>query len=167
MSTDSAADSRAKLASLVQGIKIAMMTTRQTDGSLRSRPMATQEQEFDGGLWFFTRESAPKVDEAEADSQVNLSYADPDDNRYVSISGEVQIVHDKEKMKQLWNPAYKAWFPEGLDDPDMALLKVNVTQAEYWDAPSSAFVLLAGFIKATATGQEYHPGENEKLTLAR
>jgi general stress protein 26 len=167
MSTNAQTDDQKKLASLIKGISIAMLTTRQPDETLRSRPMQTQELEFDGDLWFFTHESDPKVDEARQNEQVNLSYGDPAHNRYVSVSGEATVVRDAAKNKELWNPAYKAFFPKGLDDPDLALLKVRVTQAEYWDAPSNTFVLLAGFVKATATGQEFHPGENEKLTLAR
>jgi general stress protein 26 len=72
------------------------------------------------------------------------------------------MVRDKQKAEELWNPAYKAWFPKGLDDPDLALLKVSATQAEYWDSSSSAVVHLVGFVKALATGERYHPGENER-----
>jgi general stress protein 26 len=74
-------------------------------------------------------------------------------------------VHDKGKMKKLWNPLYKAWFPKGLDDPDICLLRIRVESAEYWDTPSSKMVQLAGFIKAVATGERYHPGENRELEI--
>ena len=66
-------------------------------------------------------------------------------------------------IDELWTPVLKAWFPKGKDDPDVALLKVDVTKAEYWDAPSSTIVKLVGFTKAVLTGKQYHPGENEKL----
>lgn len=156
-----------KLAELIEDIEIAMLTTAEEDGTLRSRPMATQKEPFDGELWFFTQASAPKVDEIEADRHVNLSYAQPKDQRYVSVSGTAQLVRDKAKAKQFWNPVLKAWFPDGLDDPDLALLRVRVSEAEYWDAKSAKLVQLAGLAKALITRQEYHPGENEKLVLER
>ena len=154
-----------KLAKLIHGIRFAMLTTIDGEGDLRSRPMATQHAEFDGNLWFFTGKSTEKVDEVNREHRVNVSYADPDDNRYVSVSGTGSLVLDKAKMKELWNPLYKAWFPKGLDDPNIALLRVDVSKAEYWDAPSSTVVQVVGFVKALATGQKYDAGENEKLKV--
>lgn len=154
-----------KLAELIKDINMAMLTTVDKDGSLRSRPMSVQEAEFDGNLWFFTQDNSPKAGEIQQEHQVNVSFAKPEDNRYVSISGRATISHDKAKMKELWNPAYKAWFPEGLDDPNICLLKVKVAKAEYWDSPGSAVIHLIGFVKALVTGEEFEPGENEKINL--
>lgn len=156
-----------KLGSLIKDVKIAMLTTVDADGSLRSRPMATQKTEFDGTLWFFTRESSPKVDEVQQSHEVNASYAAPDSNTYVSVSGSATVVRDMDKAKELWNPILKAWFPKGLEDPDLALLKVDVDKAEFWDSPSSTMVQVAGFVKAIATGKAYQPspGEHEKINL--
>jgi general stress protein 26 len=152
-----------KLAKLIKGIQIAMMTTRDDDGTLRARPMQTQSEEFDGTLWFFTQASSHKVHEIDHEHQVNLSYAEPGNNRYVSVSGTATLVRARAKIDELWTPVLKAWFPKGKDDPDVALLKVDVTKAEYWDSPSSTIVKLVGFTKAVLTGQQYRPGENEKL----
>ena len=154
-----------KLGELIQDIGIAMLTTVDDDGTLRSRPMQTQDDEFDGDLWFFTGASSHKVLEVQQEARVNVSYAAPDKNRYVSVSGTASLVRDKTKIDALWNPALKAWFPDGKDDPEVALLKVSVEQAEYWDTPSSKVVHLVGFVKAVATGQTYQPGENEKINL--
>lgn len=156
-----------KLGKLIKDVKIAMMTTIDRDGTLRSRPMATQKTEFDGTLWFFTHASSPKVEEVEESQHVNLSYAAPDSNTYVSVTGNATLVRDQTKAKDLWNPILKAWFPKGLEDPDLALLHVVVEKAEYWDSPSSTMVQIAGFVKALATGKAYKPspGEHEKITL--
>lgn len=154
-----------KLGEMIEDIEFAMLTTAEPDGTLRSRPMATQQVEFDGDLWFFTRASSPKVDEIEQEHNVNVSYAAPDKQRYVSVSGRARLVRDKNKIKELWSPELKAWFPEGLDDPDLALLKVTAEQAEYWDSTSSTVAHLIGFVKAVATGATYQPGENEKINL--
>ena len=154
-----------KLSDKLKGIRIAMMTTVEQDGSLRSRPMATQDMEFDGDLWFFTKASTPKVDDVQHDQQVNLGYAKPDDNLFVSVSGTAQLVRDRQKMDELWKPFLKAWFPNGKDDPDLALLKVTVASAEYWDAPSGVMGNLYVVAKGLATGGKDSGGENEKLNL--
>jgi len=156
-----------KLGELIKDVKMAMLTTIDRDGTLRSRPMATQKAEFDGTLWFFTRASSPKVEEVEQTHNVNLSYAAPDSNTYVSVTGTASLVRDHAKAKELWNPILKAWFPQGLEDPDLALLHVQIEKAEFWDSPSSTMVQIAGFVKALATGKAYQPapGEHEKITL--
>ncbi len=157
-----------KLGDLIKDIQYAMLTTTEPDGSLRSRPMATHQDpksEFDGVLWFFTKGDAPKVDEVEQDRHVNLSYASPEKSKYVSLSGTARLVRDRNKAEQLWDPKYKAWFPKGLDDPELALLRVEVAKAEYWDTPSSPIVHAIGLVKALATGRAFDPGDHEKVTL--
>ena len=158
-------ESTQKLAKLIKGIKIAMLTTVDTDQTLRSRPMATQETEFDGTLWFFNSRGSHKCLEIGKDNRVNVSYAEPSDNRYVSVSGTAQIVEDKAKIAELWTPAMKVWFPKGQEDPDVQLLKVSPTQAEYWDTGSSTLVHIAGFVKAMVTGERPHPGDHAKVDL--
>ena len=158
-------DSPRKLKELVEGIDFAMLTTLTAQGALHSRPMSTQEMEPDGTLWFFTRANAKKVEEIERDQQVNVSYSHPDDHRYVSVSGRAVLVRDSGKIRELWKPAYKLWFPEGLDDPELALLRVKVESAEFWDADQSRMVKLALMIKSLATGQEYEPGEHGNINL--
>ncbi len=151
----------------IKDIHIAMMTTIDTDGSLHSRPMATQQKDFDGNLWFFTQASAPKVQEIKEYEQINLSYSKTSDNLFVSVSGTSQLVRDRAKMAELWNPMYKAWFPGGLDDPEIALLKVDVHSAEYWDAPGSKMVYLFNMARSMVTGKspEGQIGEDVKIKV--
>lgn len=152
-----------KLAELIKDIDIAMLTTVEADGSLRSRPMSTQITDFDGTLWFFIEKESAKVHEIEHDSHVNLSYSDRPNQTYVSVSGRARICEDRSKVDELWSPVHKAWFPEGKDDPRLTLLAVEVDHAEYWDAPSGLVVNVLGFAKAVATRERYEPGENEKI----
>jgi general stress protein 26 len=153
-----------KLNGLIKDIGFAMLTTID-GGVLRSRPMQTQKAEFDGTLWFFTGSNTHKADEIERENRVNVSYANPDSNTYVSVSGTGSIVKDRAKIEELWNPIYKAWFPKGLDDPTLCLLKVEVEQAEYWDSSSSTIVQIAGFVKALATGKRADGGDHGKIDL--
>ncbi len=161
---DKRQESIEKLKSLLEGIDFCMLTTMD-GGHLRSRPMSTQEMDENGELWFFTSDKTHKVDEIEKDDRVNAAYSKPNDNVYVSVSGRGAIVKDREKIEELWNPILKAWFPDGLDDPHLTLLKVSVEEAEYWDSPNSTLVQIAGFVKALVTGQQAKGGENEKINL--
>ena len=152
-------ESLKKLKELVDEVKIAMLCTSQKD-HLRSRPMSTAQFDDEGNLWFFTNEHSGKADELQVNHQICLSYSLPSKNSYISISGDARIVNDWAKMKELYNPAIKAWFPKGLDDPELALLKVTPHQAEYWDSSSSKMVILYQMAKAIFTGHKYHDGEH-------
>jgi general stress protein 26 len=161
---DTRQESIEKLKGLLEGIDFCMLTTID-GGKLRSRPMSTQQFEFDGELWFFTRDNTHKIDEIEADNRVNVAYSKPDDNTYVSVSGSGSLSKDRAKMEELWSPILKAWFPDGLEDPNICLLKVDVEEAEYWESTSSTLVQLAGFVKAIATGQEADYGDYGKINM--
>ncbi|WP_164101927.1 pyridoxamine 5'-phosphate oxidase family protein [Candidatus Laterigemmans baculatus] len=155
-----------KFRELIKDIDTAMLVTETADGSLRSRPMVTQATEFDGELWFFTDQNSAKVLEIQADRHVCVSYADPRSHKFVSVSGIAELSQDRGKIKELWNPFAKAWFPQGPDDPRLALLRVRPTMAEYWDSSSGLAVTIAGMVKAATTGERLkEPGEHEKLSL--
>lgn len=162
--TDSMEDPIEKLKELVEDIDFCMMTTID-GGQLRSRPMSTQTAEFDAEVWFFTRDNTHKMDEIQKDDRVCLGYSNPRNNTYVSVSGRAEMSKNRAKMEELWNPILKAWFPDGLEDPNICLMKVTAEQAEYWEASGGKLVQLFGFVKALATGQEADYGENKKLNL--
>ena len=162
--TETRAQTIEKLNLLIKDIEIAMLTTIDR-GVLRSRPMATQETDFDGVLWFFTSRQTHKAEEIEKDNRVNVSYSDADDNRYVSLAGTAELTDDRAKMAELWSPKYLAWFPKGLEDPNLILLKVTVEQAEYWDATSSALVEAFGLLKSLVTGERAAAGDYVVMSL--
>ena len=154
----------ATLREIVTRTKVGMLTTQDADGGMRSRPLHTLDADHDGRLWFFVSASSPKIDELKREhGTVCVSYADPAKQDYVSISGRGEIVRDRERMKSLWSPWVKVWFPQGLDDPDLALLCVHIEKAEYWDSPGSAVRRLYALVKARATGDKDAIGENRKL----
>ncbi len=157
-----------KLWDLVKDIKVAMLTTVCEDGSLHSRPMVTQKLEFDGDLWFFTAVASEKAEDVlKKDKHVNIAYQAPESNRFVSVSGRAKVIRDREKARELWHAGLKAYFPKGVDDPNLALLRVTVESAEYWESPSAPIVQLVGFVKALAAGQPYQPGENEVIEFKK
>ena len=155
-------ESARKLWQLVDDIRIAMLTT-EDGGVLRSRPMECVQVE-DGVLWFFTGASSAKTSEVRGGREVNLSLVDTANQNYVSLSGRAAVVRDRAKAKELWSEEQRIWFPGGIDDPDLALLKVKVEQAEYWDRPTSAMVAAQGLVRAVAD-ETPDLGENEKLTF--
>ncbi len=155
-----------KLFDLVRDIRVCMMTTEENDGSLHSRPMYSMEADERGNLWFFTKLQSPKVAEISKDRQVNLAYADPDSQHYVSISGVAEVVRDKATIGDKWSEGVRAWFPDGKDDPALTLIRVKPVRGEYWDSPSSTFVQLYGYVKSTLTGQPATDvGEQKKVSL--
>lgn len=156
-----------RLADLIKGVEIAMLTTTSHDGRLVSRPLGTQEVEFDGDLWFATSIDSPKVKEIEANPRVNVSYASASKNTYVSVSGLAKISRDRKKIDALWSPAMKIFFPEGKDDPSLCLIHVEVESAEYWDGPGTALGKALYFVMAAITDNPGTMTDNEVIDLGR
>ena len=133
-----------KLRKFIKNTRIAMFTTVATDGRLRSRPMANLKGGFDGDLWFVTRSTAPKAEEIKDNQHVNISYSDPDDERFVSFSGLACLVREPARLEELWSRRLRAWFPAGKKDPELALIRVRIDRAEVWDSKTSTMVHLEG-----------------------
>ena len=151
----------------IESVRTAMMTTVEPDGSLRSRPMWTQGDEFDGSLWFFTSDEAPKVDDLQRNPHVGLSYAAPDKDLYLSVSGRAELVHDRSKAEELWNIFAEAWFPDGVDDPKLALLRVDVEHAHYWEDKKPKVLQFAEIVLGAIRGTPPKSGDEKELGLQR
>jgi general stress protein 26 len=162
MRTESTID---RLREQIKDIKIAMLTTVDDDGDLRSRPMATLEVEDDGDLWFFTRIDSPKVEETEREHRVNVAYAAPSANRYVSVSGRAELVYDRARINKLWRPEFRLYFPEGRDDPSLVMLRVTPHAAEYWCAPATSIGRALHFVKTMLAGERPQVGQHAKLAF--
>lgn len=152
-----------KLLNLIEEQRIAMLTTQQVDSNLKSRPMAISELNEDGTIWFFTNEHSCKANEIEANPLVNLSIADSKKQVYVTISGKASISTDVDKMKSLMNPMVKAWFPEGIDDPTISLIKVEMDKAAYWINEENKMTQLFELGKAWATNEQPKMGTHETV----
>jgi general stress protein 26 len=158
----SAEDTR-KVAELVRGQKFGFLTTTTPEGKLTSRPMALQEVEFDGDLWFIAEQSAPWLTHIARSPQVNVGVGSG--GTWVSLTGDAVVVEDAAKKRELWNSAVEAWFPDGPDDDAVILLTVDAESAEYWDTPGGRVATVLSFAKARITGQPYSGGENETVRL--
>lgn len=143
-----------------------MLTTMTDSGQHVSRPMAVQEADFDGDLWFFAYEDSDKVRQLRAHPAVNVSLSNQEQSEWTSISGRAEVVQDRSKMEQLYSPALKVWFPDGLDTPGVTLIRVHADSAEYWDSPASTTKKLVGAIRAALTNDpDKFPGENRTVEL--
>ena len=163
--TSESYNDRQKVWELIKDVKIALLVTSAGE-ALRGRPMAAMNKEFDGALWFASRRDAPKLDEIKDDAHVLLAYSEPKDQNYVSVSGTARVSLDSGKVKELWSEPMRVWFPKGPEDPDIALICVTVESAEYWDAPSSAWVYAMGYTKARLTGKPPRDlGENKVVSF--
>lgn len=142
-----------------------MVTTVVPGGALRSRPMVTRETEHEGELWFFLSDDSDKARDLAEEQGVNVSYADPAKNRYVSVSGNATIVHDTEKFHELWKPDLQSFFPKGLDDPHLALMCVRIETAEYWDATAGRMVSLTEQPGTDRGGTARPAGEHTRVDI--
>lgn len=146
----SEAELREKVRELMNDTRIAMLTSVDTDGTLVSRPMGTQEVVEDGDVWFITAADSDIVDELAVDSQVNVAYSGK--SSWVSLSGTATVVRDVAKQKELWNTFTSAWFDGGADDPAVRLIRVTPHTAQFWDSPGGVRTMLSMLTSAATKG---------------
>lgn len=155
-----------KFIEMVKDVRICMLITNEKNlENLSGRPMSIAKIDDDGTMWFFTKESSYKIDEIEENKKVSIAITNESSNNYLMINGIATLVNDKTKMAALWSSIMKVWFPLGLGDPDMALIKVIPNEVNYWDSSASKMVVLFNMLKAIVTGKEYDEGEHGKIIL--
>jgi general stress protein 26 len=147
----------------VSDVRICMFTTLDLSGHLSSRPMATAKVEDDGSIWFFSNEYSLKSKEISKDNEVLLSYSNPSSNTYIYVNGVAELVDDDARKREYFMAPVKVWFPKGVDDPALTLIKVTPKVAEYWDGSSSKMVVAYQMIKAIITGEKGDMGEHDKI----
>lgn len=136
-----------------------------TQHSGRSRPMSTCKFDDDGSIWFFTDIRSEKVRDIENDTEVRLLYADPKKNTYLDIQGEAELVTERRRIEQLWTPIVKIWFPDGVDDPNLCLLRIVPFSALYWEAESSKMVQAIKIAASVITGENLVEGREGTLSI--
>jgi general stress protein 26 len=151
------------LKSKIESVRICMLTTLDAQGQFSSRPMGTAKVEDDGSIWFFTNEYSLKSKEISRDNEVSLGYSDPANNTYLYVNGKAELVDDLERKKAYFVAPVKVWFPDGVDDPNLILIKVVPTFAEYWDSSSSKMVVAFQMLKAIITGKQGDIGEHKEM----
>lgn len=155
-----------KFKELVSDVSVCMFTTSDDESNIFSRPMSTVKVDDDGNAWFFTNEFSEKIQEISKDNTVYLIYSHPGKNVYVTVKGTCTVIVDRTKIKELWNSILKAWFPAGLDDPKLCLIKVTTEEAHYWNSNSSKMVVFFKMLKAIANKTQYKEKDMGKLKLS-
>ncbi|MFZ6656421.1 pyridoxamine 5'-phosphate oxidase family protein [Undibacterium sp. TJN19] len=147
-------DQLEKIRDMIKDVKFGMLTTVDENRQLSSRPLTSQQVDASGNIWFFISDEATFLNAVRQNPEVNASFSNVDDSLYVSISGRAQVLRNRQKAEELWNVMAKPWFPSGVDDPHLMLLKVQIHAAEYWDSGSSKMMQLFAMAKAAVTGEQ-------------
>ena len=154
-----------KIRDLVEAENVCMFVTNLDSTPLNGRPMATQEVDEDGNIWFMSREDSDKNEDILIDSRVQLFYNNKSSAEYLSIYGEAEISRDRDKIDKLWSPLAKAWFNEGKNDPSITLLKVVPQDAYYWDTKSNKIISLIKIAAGAISGHEFDGGIEGRIKL--
>lgn len=141
-------------------IKVGMFTTWHDEKVLHSRPMTAIEVDVDGYLWFFSSLQSDLVLDVSVQPNANINFSEPKDNFYVSLAGRAEFIIDRAQYEKLWSPLFKPWFPRGVDDPDLVLIRFDITDAMYWDSDINRMVKWAKLLTAAATGNRPDLGEH-------
>ncbi len=163
MTNDQLTGDEQRVLDLVNDAKIAMLTYVDPAGKLLSKPMATQDTDVDGALYFIAELHSDKVQALQADPRVNVSYSER--GSWVSIAGTARVVDDEARLEELWSAFTDSWLQGGPDNPENILIEVDAESAEYWDAPGgSKVVQLTNLVKAKVTGDRVR-GDNETVEM--
>lgn len=145
-----------KLRELVKSINICLFCTQlKTDDGSTCVPMSAQEVDDQGNIWFFSPINSDKNKDIEKDKQVQLFFSHPEKSSYLVVNGEAEIIIDRNKIEELWNPLVKTWFKEGKDDPNLSLIKVKTSNAYYWDTNGNKMLNFFKMIVSVATGKTW------------
>ena len=163
-----------KFYAAIESIDTAMMTTRRQDGHMRSRAMANQKKAGGADLWFVCREGTAKLTDLKYDQHINLTYYRNSNREWISVSGTAEVSRDRDKIRELYAPDWKAWFDdEGdarhgtPDDPRMVLIGVTIHSAEFLEVNKPRPVILYELVKGLVTGNEPQLGEMHELVEPR
>lgn len=154
-----------RLRRLLRGMPIGMLTTQTPAGITHSRPMLTHEIDEDGWLWFLTDRHSRKTWELAQNPHATIAFQSPKGDRFVSVQGTAAVVRDPVKLRRLWNPTLRSWFPKGRCDPDIVLVAVRVDYVEYWIVPRSRTSRVFGALKALVTGVRHEAGVHGNVDL--
>lgn len=149
------------LVELTQDSRFCMLTTVDTGGTLISRPMARQDVDVSAELWFIATRDSRKVGHIQADPTVSVTVST--DTSWVSLAGKAEVVDDLDTLRELWSTFAEAWIPDGPEDPNAILIRVDVESAEYWDNPGGRVATVISLVKSKITGQPYDGGDHAKI----
>lgn len=153
------------IAEIIENIQVCMLTTVDRSGNLCSRPMAAEQLDEDGNLWFFTLSTSHLLDDVRHTPTVSVTFASPAQNSYIAATAVAYEAFDRSKMEELWDPSLRVWFREGLDTQDITLLKLDLQEVEFWDGPGMQVSKIVNFMKSVVGDDKPLTGRHEKVDL--
>lgn len=137
---------------LLKDFDTAMMVTQSGDGHRHARPMAVADLRSGRDAYFITGLDSPKVAELERKPDVTLTFQSS--RQFASVCGRATVVRDQALLDRLWKETWKVWFPKGKTDPNVALIRFDAEDGEYWDnAGMQGLKYAFEAVKAYATGE--------------
>lgn len=162
------------LYALIDGIEVAMLTTRRQDGQLVSRAMQTQRRTSGADLWFVTNAESLKFEELVFDPHVNVSYYRDRTREWVSVSGRAILSRDRDLIRGLFKPEWATWFEAdgkpnsrydgSANDPRIALILVEAQAASYFKRDRSLPLVLFDLARAMIGGQKPVLGDQRDVS---
>jgi len=144
-------DTREHLFKLLSKFDNAMLVTCAPAGRLHARPMAVAHLSPGADAFFVTSLKSPKIAEIEAEPRVLVTFQGG--GAYAAVTGAARVVRDRLLIDRYWSPAWKAWFPDGRNDPDLCVIAVLAEAGEYWDrAGANAVKYVFAAAEALLTG---------------
>jgi general stress protein 26 len=159
----SSQEHKQKIWNFIKDTKTAMLTSEDENGDLHARPMHLVQDDYDGTIWFFTHYHSEKVDEIQSDRKVSLAFINQDKKIYVSLSGKANVTQNRQLIDKFWNPVVSAWFPNGKDNDDVALLEIKIHKGEHWNADDNPVHFFYEIAKANVKDEYPDVGKNEKF----
>jgi general stress protein 26 len=158
----------AKVRALLPAFRSAMLVTHPIEGTdphVRPMGLVGDPAAFGGGLWFFTDDRSRKVEEIVRHPRASVVLQNDDSSRYLHFTGHAAVVEDRARMRELYTPVLRDWFPDGLGDPHLALIRFDAERAEFWDSPGGLLQVLAAFNTAIVTDPAGPDGAQGTLEL--
>ncbi len=154
-----------KLKQLVESAKVCMFQTMTNNPPFHLRPMSPVDTDENGNIWFFSRRSSEKNHDINSNPNVQLIFSNMKDSEFLSVYGVASIIEDRHRIEELWKPIVKAWFPDGVDDPELTLIKVITLSAHYWDTKDGKMISMLKIAASMLGGRTMDGGVEGDLLL--
>lgn len=158
--------SREELVELLKDFETALLTTRGPDGHFHTRPMAVQRTERAEEIWFATSSESQKIQDIRSEGQCAVSFFKGDHGTtYISMSGSAGVEKDRGKIHEMWEPSWKAWFPEGPDSEDLVLIRFRPEHVEWVHPRTGKPRVWATMARRLLTHERVEPAEKKEMDL--
>jgi len=140
-------------------------TEASTPGSSHARPMAVQEVDDAGSLWFLSASDSHKNEEVAVDPVVHLYFQASGHSGFLTLTGTASTSRNPARIKELWKPVMKTWFTEGMEDPRITVLRVKPTGGYYWDTKHGRIIAGLKMLVGAAIGKTLDDSIEGTLTF--